>query len=61
MSGHDNVWYATNIEIVDYVNATKALKISLDLDTFYNPSAISVWLTVDGQTIEIPAGATVKL
>jgi len=61
MSGHDNVWYATNIEIVDYVNATKALKISLDLDTFYNPSAISVWLTADGQTIEIPAGATVKI
>jgi len=61
MSGHDNVWYATNIEIVDYVNATKALKISLDLDTFYNPSAINVWLTADGQTIEIPAGATVKI
>lgn len=61
VGGRDDIWYATNIEIVDYVNATKALRISLNLDTFYNPSAMSVWLTVDGQTLEIPAGKTVKI
>ena len=61
VGGRDDIWYATNIEIVDYVNATKALKISLNLDSFYNPSAISVWITVDGQILEIPAGATVKI
>ena len=61
VGGRDDVWYATNIEVVDYINATKALRISIDLDTFYNPSAISVWLTVDGMTLEIPAGKTVKI
>ncbi|MBR6557573.1 MAG: polysaccharide deacetylase family protein [Clostridia bacterium] len=61
ISGLENVWYATNIEIVDYINATKSLRMSLELDSFYNPSAISVWLTVDGQTLEIPAGTTVKI
>ncbi|MBQ2676938.1 MAG: polysaccharide deacetylase family protein [Clostridia bacterium] len=61
MSGHDNVWYATNIEIVDYVNAVRALKFTADETVVYNPSAISVWVDVDGAAVEVKGGETKKL
>ncbi len=62
LSGHDNVWYATNIEIYNYVMAQRQLKISVDEKTFYNPTAIDVWVDVNlGTKICIPAGKTVKL
>jgi len=58
--GRDDVWYATNIEIVDYLNALSALRVSADCDCFYNPSAVDVWFTVNGETLCCPAGATVS-
>ena len=61
IAGNDDVWYATNIEIVDYVNATRALKFSWDRRLIYNPSAIDVWIEVDGACVKIPNGETVDL
>ncbi len=62
LAGHDNVWYATNIEIYNYVTAQKQLQISADEKTFYNPTAIDVWVDVDfGTKICIPAGKIIKL
>lgn len=59
IGGKDDIWYATNIEIVDYMDAAKRLQYSVD-DTFvYNPSAISVWISVANEKYEIPAGKTV--
>lgn len=60
MGGHDDIWYATNIEIVDYVKAINNLKFTIDADMVYNPSAQSVWIRVDDKVIEVPGGATVK-
>ncbi len=54
-------WFATNIEIVDYVNALRALRFSADKTIVYNPTAIDVWIGVDYQPVKIPAGQTVKL
>ncbi len=59
--GRENIWYATNIEIVDYVNATKALRFSVDCDKVYNPSATDVWFTVNGETVCCKAGAGMSL
>ncbi len=61
IGGREDIWYATNIEIVDYVNALRALRISVDCDKLYNPSAITVWVTVDGEPIKLAAGETVVL
>ena len=61
VGGRDNIWYATNIEIVDYMNAANNLKYSAKGDMVYNPSAISVWISVDRKIVEIPGGRTVKL
>ncbi|MCI8520872.1 MAG: polysaccharide deacetylase, partial [Clostridia bacterium] len=49
-------WYATNIEIVDYMNAAKNLKFTAKGDAVYNPSAIPVWISVDGIHHKINAG-----
>jgi hypothetical protein len=61
IGGRDDIWYATNIEIVDYMNAAKNLKYSAAGDMVYNPNAIPVWITVDGEKYKIEPGATVTL
>lgn len=44
VSGKDDIWYATNIEICEYLTAIRNLCFSMDEKTVYNPSAISVWI-----------------
>ena len=62
MGGRDDIWYATNIEIVDYMAAAKNLQFSANANAVYNPSAISVWVELDGgRHVEIPGGAYVDL
>ena len=61
VSGRDDIWYATNIEIVDYVTALRALRFSSDCDCVYNPSAVDVWIKCDHKPFCIPAGKTVNL
>jgi len=58
IGGRDDIWYATNIEIVDYMNAAKNLKFTANSDSVYNPSAISVWLSVDNKMVEVLPGET---
>ncbi len=61
VSGDESTWYATNIEIVDYVKAIKGLRFSVDCSIVSNPSATPVWIGVDGEPVKIGAGQTVKL
>lgn len=61
VSGQKEVWYATNIEIYDYWQALKALRISADGRMLHNPSAAPVWVSANGETVEIKGGATVRL
>lgn len=61
MGGHEDIWYATNIEIVDYMNAAKNLRYTAACDKVYNPSAIPVWISVDGNIHKIDGGMTVQL
>lgn len=58
IGGREDVWYATNIEIYDYVMAYRRLEMSFDKKVIYNPSAQSVWVYTDGETFEIKAGET---
>lgn len=55
--GKENVWYATNIEIYEYVTALSRLRFSADRHLVDNPSAIDVWISVDNEPVKIPAGA----
>lgn len=57
VSGRDDVWYATNIEVYDYVQAQRSLVYSATGDYLFNPSRLDVWLMVDHQPLRIPAGS----
>ena len=57
----DDIWYATNIEIADYLAACDRLQFAASLEFVYNPSALPVWLNVDGTVVEIKGGQQVWL
>ncbi len=59
--GMDDTWYATNIEIYDYVTAMRNCEMSADCAMIYNPSATSVWVEIDGKLIECKGGEHTKL
>lgn len=62
VAGSDKIWYATNIEIIDYMNALSMLQVSADESILHNPTAIDLWVELDKkESIKIPAGSTVKL
>ena len=54
--GRDDVWYATNIEVYDYVKASRSIDYGIDYHTAYNPSGISVWITAHGKPVELKPG-----
>ena len=56
MGKKEDIWYATNIEIIDYMEAAKQMKFAADNSFVYNPSAITVCLDVDGRYVEVGAG-----
>ena len=60
-SDRDEIWYATNIEIYDYITAMRGLKFNHDASVVYNPSAIDVWFSVDESPVCVKAGETKKL
>jgi len=61
MSGHEEIWYATNIEIVDYLNAYRSLIAGAAQRTLYNPICTRVWVEEAGKLYEIGPGETVLL
>ena len=62
LAGSNKIWYATNIEIVDYMNALHMLQISADEKILHNPCAIDLWVELDKkEIIKIPAASTVNL
>lgn len=61
LSGKDDVWYATNIEIYDYVNAYNSLVYSADGSTVYNPTLYEIWFDVDGKLYSVKSGETIKI
>ncbi|MFB9754185.1 polysaccharide deacetylase family protein [Paenibacillus hodogayensis] len=61
IGGRDDIWYATNIDIVDYLKAYRLLRFSASMDIVYNPSYGSVWLDVGGKTVEAKGGCQTVL
>ncbi|MBQ2875692.1 MAG: polysaccharide deacetylase family protein [Clostridia bacterium] len=61
LSGKENVWYATNIQIYEYVKAYESLVISADSKMIYNPTLITLWFNTMGKTYSIAPGETLTL
>ena len=61
VGNREDIWYATNIEIVDYMTAFKNLKFSASSQFVFNPSAMSVWLSVDEKIFEVKGGSQLLL
>ncbi len=53
ISGREDIWYATNGEIYDYVKAYESLLFSADGKRVYNPTKIPVWIEIDDVIYEI--------
>jgi peptidoglycan/xylan/chitin deacetylase (PgdA/CDA1 family) len=61
VAGREDIWYATNIEIYDYVKAYERLQVSVDHAIVHNPSDIDVWFFEKGETYCVKAGQTLRL
>lgn len=61
VGGRSDVWYATNAEIAAYMKALDGLRWSADCRIVHNPSAMPVWISADGDAVEIPAGQIVRI
>jgi hypothetical protein len=59
--GKDDIWYATNIEIYDYVKAYEGLQTSVDKRIVHNPSSVDVWFAHNKQVYCVKAGQTLYL
>ena len=59
LAHNDDIWYATNIEIHDYVEAYKRLRYSADGRRVYNPTLYTIWLDVDGELYSVESGRTI--
>ncbi len=56
LAGHDDVWYATNIEIFDYISSFDRLERSADGKYVYNPTDKTLYAVVCGKQTVFEAG-----
>lgn len=61
LSGKDDVWYATNIEIYDYVNAYYSLIHSADGNVIFNPTIYDIWIEIDRKTYCVKSAETLVI
>ena len=57
----EDIWYATNIEICDYVEGYKRLVYSANGYKIYNPNLFTVWIDADGVVYSVKSGETIEL
>lgn len=61
LSGHEDIWYATGIEIYEYVTAYNSLVFSANGNIVRNPTLHTVWFDIDGTLYSIAPGETRRL
>jgi hypothetical protein len=58
---NEDIWFATNRQICEYVKAYKSLVFSCDGERAYNPTCQDVWLELRGRVIKIDGGKEINL
>ena len=61
MGGREEIWYATNIEVHDYVDAWSRLILSADGKRACNPTAVPLFAESAGRIVTIAPGGTADL
>ena len=61
ISGREDIWYATNIEIYNYTMAYRSLMYNVDRTFVYNPTLHTVWMRADDRDYCIRSGETVSV
>ena len=65
ISNNESIWYATNIEIFEYIEAYNQLIWSSDMCTVKNPTATTLWFKsahgADTKIVELKGGETLKI
>jgi len=61
VSGNPEIYYTTQIGLVDYINAFKNLKFSVDRCIVANLSSMNIFMKVNGKVFNIEAGSTKRL
>lgn len=61
ISGREDIWYATNMEIYEYVTAYHSLIYSADGTVIYNPTRFKIWFVIDKKPYVIESGETLRI
>ena len=61
LAGKEDIWYATNMEIYEYVTAYNSLVFSADGRRVYNPTLFEIWFDDDRKLYCIKPGETLEL
>ena len=61
MGGKEDIWYCTNIELMDCLDDFSRLQFTADNSLVFNPNARECWIAVNDAPVRIPGGATVRL
>ena len=60
MSGQEDIWYCTNIELMDCLDSFDRLQFAADNSLVFNPNAADCWISVNDEPVRIPGGQTVR-
>lgn len=60
IGNRDDIWYATNIEVYDYITAYNQLQFSADGSKVYNPTAVTLYFEWDGIAYSITPGSCIQ-
>ena len=61
LAGHDNIWYATNGEIVSYYEGLQAATFSADKNIVTNNCGQKLWYQVGDKVVSVEPGETKRL
>ena len=62
IGNREDIWYATNIEIYEYIEDYKRLIYSADGATVKNPTNRTLWLALaEGKLYSVAPGETLKI
>ena len=61
IANRDDIWYATNGEIFEYLQACKRLEFSADGSMVKNPTAVDIYIDYLYKQRIVPAGKTIRI